>query len=69
MVCRDEILAIITKQFNIIIKEYPIEVLNGGFELWEEISGILDIKVWQSNLNNIFKENVESKSFEWVGKQ
>ena len=46
MVRKDETLIIITKQFNITIKEYPIEALDGESKSWEEVLRILDIKKW-----------------------
>ena len=54
MVRRGETLVIITKQFNITIKEYPIKILNKDFEPQEEVLKILNIKVWQSDPNNNF---------------
>ena len=46
MVWKNKILVTIIKQFNITTKEYPIEVLDKESEPWEEILGILNIKVW-----------------------
>ena len=68
MVYRDEILVIIIKQFNIIIKGYFIKILNEEFEFWEKILRILDIEVWQNNPNNNFKKNVEFRGHKLVKK-
>ena len=66
MVYKNEILVTITKQFNITTKEYPIKILDGEFKFQEEVLKILNIKIWQSSLDNIFKKNIKSNGSKLV---